>query len=91
MADLIVRGGTVVDGTGAPGYTGDVEITDGTITAVSAPGAGPLPASVEKTGDDYSISLAAGTFKGKLSADGKTLTGALGQGAQSLPLTLTRK
>jgi hypothetical protein len=62
-------------------------------STVDVPGAGPLPASVEKTGEDYTISLAAGVFKGKLSADGKTLAGALGQGGQapSLPLTLTRK
>jgi N-acyl-D-aspartate/D-glutamate deacylase len=32
--DLIVRGGTVVDGTGAPARTADVAIDDGTITAV---------------------------------------------------------
>ena len=34
MADLIIRNGTIVDGTGAPGQVGDVEITDGVITAV---------------------------------------------------------
>ncbi len=34
MADLVIRNGTIVDGTGAPGVVGDVEVTDGTITAV---------------------------------------------------------
>ena len=34
MHDLIIRGGTVVDGTGAPARTADVAITDGTITEV---------------------------------------------------------
>ncbi len=34
MADLIIRGGTIIDGTGAPGFSGDVEITDGLVTAV---------------------------------------------------------
>ena len=34
MADLVIRNGTVVDGTGAPPFVADVAITDGVITAV---------------------------------------------------------
>ncbi|MCC5954021.1 MAG: amidohydrolase family protein [Acidimicrobiia bacterium] len=34
MHDLIIRGGTVVDGTGVERRTADVAVTDGTITAV---------------------------------------------------------
>ena len=34
MHDLVIRGGTVVDGTGAPARTADVAITDGVITDV---------------------------------------------------------
>ncbi len=34
MADLIIRNATIVDGTGAPGSIGDVEVSDGVITAV---------------------------------------------------------
>lgn len=34
MADLIIRNGTIIDGTGAPGVRGDVEVTDGVVTAV---------------------------------------------------------
>src|SRR4051794_13736627 len=34
MHDLVVRGGTVVDGTGVPARTADVAITDGVVTEV---------------------------------------------------------
>ena len=41
MHDLVIRGGTIVDGTGAPGYTGDVAIEDDLIVAVGEiPGRG---------------------------------------------------
>jgi N-acyl-D-aspartate/D-glutamate deacylase len=33
-ADVVIRGGTVVDGTGGPGYEADVAVTDGVITEI---------------------------------------------------------
>lgn len=35
-ADLVIRGGTVVDGTGAPGYEADLAVTDGMISEIGA-------------------------------------------------------
>ncbi|MFJ6212582.1 amidohydrolase family protein [Streptomyces sp. NPDC092296] len=40
MADLVFRGATVVDGSGAPRRRADVEVTGGLISAVTAPGRG---------------------------------------------------
>jgi N-acyl-D-aspartate/D-glutamate deacylase len=40
MHDLVIRGGTVVDGTGSPARPGDVAIDDGRITTVGSVDAG---------------------------------------------------
>ena len=48
MHDLVIRGGTIVDGTGAPAFVGDVAVTGGTIVAVggsAAPGTKEIDAS----------------------------------------------
>ena len=34
MHDMVIRGGTIVDGTGAPAFTGDIAIDAGRITAI---------------------------------------------------------
>ena len=34
MADVVIRSGTVIDGTGAPGYMADVAVTGGRISAI---------------------------------------------------------
>ena len=34
MHDLVIQGGTVVDGTGAPARTADITVTDGVITGI---------------------------------------------------------
>ena len=36
--DLVIRNGTVVDGTGAPAFVGDIAIHDGVVVAVGEPG-----------------------------------------------------
>jgi N-acyl-D-amino-acid deacylase len=42
--DILLRGGTLIDGTGAPGRTADVLVTDGRIADVGAAGTGSLDA-----------------------------------------------
>jgi len=47
--DLIIRGGTIVDGTGAPAFTGDVAIKDGLIAMVGTV-TGSAPEEIDATG-----------------------------------------
>ena len=49
MHDLVIRGGTIVDGTGAPRFTGDVAIDGGTISAVGGR-AGPARREIDADG-----------------------------------------
>ena len=49
MHDLVIRGGTIVDGTGAPGFTGDLAITGDRITQVGGK-AGPAKRDVPAEG-----------------------------------------
>ena len=49
MRDLVIRGGTVVDGTGAPARTADVAITDGIVTDVGRVG-GPAHRELDADG-----------------------------------------
>ena len=36
MAELVIRNGTIVDGTGAPAYVADIAIADGSIVNIGA-------------------------------------------------------
>ncbi|MEV2273400.1 N-acyl-D-amino-acid deacylase family protein [Nonomuraea africana] len=49
MHDLVIRGGTVVDGTGAPPYTADVAVTDGRITEVARQNGADRPGRARRT------------------------------------------
>jgi N-acyl-D-aspartate/D-glutamate deacylase len=52
MADLLIQGGYVVDGTGAPGRVADVAIQGGRVVSIAAPGGAGEPASrrIDATG-----------------------------------------
>lgn len=49
MHDTVIRGGTIVDGTGSAGYTGDVALKDGKIASVGGK-AGPAKREIDATG-----------------------------------------
>ncbi|MET0965331.1 MAG: D-aminoacylase [Nakamurella sp.] len=49
-ADLVITGGTVVDGTGAPGYLADVAVVGDTITAIGDLGDLPATRTIDATG-----------------------------------------
>ena len=50
MFDIIIRGGTIVDGTGASRFTGDVAITNGVITEVGTPIVGEAKEEINAAG-----------------------------------------
>src|SRR4051812_47880496 len=50
MHDLIIRGGTLVDGTGAAARTADVVVDDGRITSVGAAGGGQARREIDARG-----------------------------------------
>jgi len=49
MHDLVIRNGKIVDGSGAPAFTGDVAIDNGTITSVGGK-AGPARREIDAKG-----------------------------------------
>ncbi|HSV25170.1 MAG TPA: amidohydrolase family protein [Xanthobacteraceae bacterium] len=49
MYDIVVRGGTIIDGTGRAAFTGDVAIADGRIAAVGGK-AGPARRDIDAAG-----------------------------------------
>src|SRR5580693_4189701 len=57
--DLIIRGGTVVDGTGAPARTADVAVTDGLIAAVG-PDAGRIDGAAKRIVDADGLTVTPG-------------------------------
>ena len=50
MHDTVIRGGTIIDGTGQPGYTGDIALKDGKIAQVGGK-AGPGKREIDAGGN----------------------------------------
>ncbi len=50
MHDTVIRGGTIIDGTGKPGFTGDIAIENGTIVSVGGK-AGPGKREIKADGN----------------------------------------
>lgn len=48
--DIVIRGGTIVDGSGLPGYRGDVAVADGHIVAVGDIGPAKAARTIDATG-----------------------------------------
>ena len=49
MHDTVIRGGTIVDGTGKPSFTGDIALQDGKIASVGGK-AGPGKREIDANG-----------------------------------------
>ena len=62
MLDLLIRGASVVDGTGAPAATGDVGVRDGRIVAVSASDGGRIDEDAHRTVDADGLVLSPGVI-----------------------------
>lgn len=50
MLDLIIRGASIIDGTGRAAYTGDAAVSDGRIAAVGELGASEAARVIEARG-----------------------------------------
>src|SRR5580658_1946173 len=64
MYDIIIRGGTLFDGTGAPGVAGDLAITNGRITAI-----GTVTGDAAKIVDAQNLAVAPGFIDIKTHSD----------------------
>src|SRR6185295_4158688 len=58
--DLVIRGGTIVDGTGAPAARGDVAVADGRIVEIGAKITGKIAGGAKRTIDAGGLIVAPG-------------------------------
>ena len=50
MYDLVISGGTIIDGTGRPGYAADIGITDGKIQTIGTLDSAQSTARIDASG-----------------------------------------
>src|SRR5215212_2753492 len=62
MLDLLIRSARVVDGTGAPSFTGDVGVRDGRVVAVASRADGGINERSRRTVDADGLALAPGVI-----------------------------
>ena len=70
MLDVVIKGGTVVDGTGAEGFAADIGVKDGRIVAIRSTANGGVTEEAAETIDATGQIVGVVTGVGRASASG---------------------